>query len=481
MGKRREAKHTEVDVLDLADALRVAWQEQLGTEPSDASLSVLLAHSALETGHWRHCRCFNLGNVKATASWSGDYCYFEADEVVPLSRVELALSSKAPRRDGKPGHNLTVETLSNGRALVTLYPDHPWCRFRAFASLNDGAADYLGLLHDRFADAWPALQQGDPEQFVQALKAQRYFTASLERYLPPVLALFKKYSRVLAERTRASETQLPVRTLVSVNDRPTLRALPPDPHVVELQHLLVQQGYGNGLRLDGLFDSATREAVEVFQLQHLDQQGRQLASDGIVGKKTWWALLNPSGEAQRSLIDDSPTTGLTAARQSLLELIYNEHAKPVVEVPDGSNRSPDIDKYWGRTGLIGLPWCAAFVSWALFTTLGRYPIKKHHVGVQVMWAQAKKLGMETEAPKPGDIFIQIKASGKGHTGFVVGVSEDEQTIYTCEGNAGNRVKLGQRSRSAIHHFIDAIADDQTTVFKRGENVHFEPLDDEQTV
>lgn len=481
MGKRLITKATPIDALDLANALRHAWQRRMGVVPSDASLGLLLAHSALETGHFRQCRCFNLGNVKATASWPGDYCYFEADEVVPSSRVAAALSSKAPRTDGLPGHNVVVETLRNDRALVTLYPDHPWCRFRAFESLADGATDYLAILHERFSEAWPALEAGDPERFVRSLKAQGYFTASIERYLPPVVALFRKYSVALKEGSKLPDAPPSLSASLPTVKRPTLRSLTPDPHVLELQTLLVQQGYGHGLRVDGLFDAATREAVEVFQLQHLDQRGRPLASDGVVGEKTWWALLNPTGDEQRSFLEPSPVNGLTPTRTALLELLYAEHAKPVHEVPNGSNRSPDIDRYWGDTGLIGLPWCAAFVSWALFRTLGRYPIERHHVGVQVMWARAKELGLETTQPKPGDVFIQLKASGKGHTGFVVGVSRDQRTIYTCEGNAGNRVKLGQRSRAKLHHFIDAIADGQEPTFERRDDVDFEQLDDEQTV
>jgi len=36
--------------------------------------------------------------------------------------------------------------------------------------------------------------------------------------------------------------------------------------------------------------------------------------------------------------------------------------------------------------------------------------------------------MDTPDSKPGDVFIQIKTGGKGHTGFVVSVSEDGKSI-----------------------------------------------------
>lgn len=153
----------------------------------------------------------------------------------------------------------------------------------------------------------------------------------------------------------------------------------------------------------------------------------------------------------------------------LLEIIYKELIKSISEIPDGSNQSPDINNYWGQTGILGQPWCCAFVSWALNETLGFYPIGgKHYVEVQKMWEAAHRLGMETQDPKPGDIFIQIKSEGYGHTGFIVGVSPDGQLIYTAEGNSGNRLKICQRKRNTIDYFIDCIKDEQTIEFSRSQ-------------
>jgi hypothetical protein len=219
----------------------------------------------------------------------------------------------------------------------------------------------------------------------------------------------------------------------------------------------------------GIFEDITYENVVVFQMQHVDKDGIPLEPDGVVGDKTWWALKNPSGEAQRNHFRPVIPDGLTARRHQLLSLIYEEHAKPVFEIPDGSNRSPDIDGYWGRTGAIGAPWCCAFVSWALHEVLGSYPVEgAHHIGVQNMWRAACRVDLDTPEPKPGDVFIQIKSGGKGHTGFVVGVSKDGQSIYTGEGNCGNRLKIGHRQKSLINHYIDCFQDGQTMDFGRSE-------------
>ena len=242
----------------------------------------------------------------------------------------------------------------------------------------------------------------------------------------------------------------------------TLRRPDPNADVVNLQHLLSSHGYfADRIPSNGIFDDVTYDNVVLFQLQHVGKDGLPLGADGVVGTKTWWALQNPSGGAQRNHFQPLLPDGITTKRRQLLELIFEEHAKPVFEVPDGSNRSPDIDGYWGDTGVIGQPWCCAFVSWALHEILAAYPVGgKHHLGVQNMWREARQLNMEAQEPRPGDVFVQIKSGGMGHTGFVVGVSADKQFIYTGEGNCGNRLKIGKRSMDSINHFIDCFNDNQ---------------------
>jgi len=248
----------------------------------------------------------------------------------------------------------------------------------------------------------------------------------------------------------------------------TLRRQEPDRNVVKLQDLLAAQGYfADKPPVHGIFERITHENVLLFQLQHIDRNGKALLADGVVGRKTWWALKNPTGNAQRNYYSSVVASGLTHLRQQLLENLLEEYHKPVFESPNGTNRSPDIDHYWGDTGVIGQPWCCAFVSWALHDTLGHYPIDgQHHLGVQRMWRAARRLGLEATSAKPGDVFIQIKANGKGHTGFVAAVSPDGKHVYTCEGNCGNRLKLGKRRLQSIDHFIDCLEDDQDNEFER---------------
>jgi hypothetical protein len=474
MGKRLDAKLSPVTYVDVGRAFEASWAKYLKKQPSRESLAVLLAQSALETGHWKTSYCFNLGNQKASTTWSRDFCFYPADEIVSTGQAAQAYALRAPRTDGVAGHDVELTTLKSGQVQVTLYPDHPWCRFRAFTTLQDGADDYFTLLVGRFKAAWPAVEAGDPEQFVRKLREAGYFTASVERYLPPVLSLFKKYVKALAQPAAAPAAHEPALILpVSAQGRPTLKRGASGDAVREVQRILIANGY-EGVTENGSFDEAMVRVVELFQLQHVNEKGIALEADGEIGKNTWWALLNPSGEPQRTFLNPPAVEGLTPLRTKLLGTLNEEHARPVFEDPDGSNSSKDIDRYFGATGLRRLPWCCTFVSWALKEALGKLPIGgKHHTGVQMMWVAARDLGLEVKTPKPGDVFIQIKSGGTGHTGFVVGLSEDGRTVYTCEGNCGNRLKYGQRAIDTIHHFIDVIQDGQGTDFARGTNVTFD--------
>jgi peptidoglycan hydrolase-like protein with peptidoglycan-binding domain len=66
-------------------------------------------------------------------------------------------------------------------------------------------------------------------------------------------------------------------------DRPTLRLMDRGPAVLELQHLLSAQGFE--LEEDRIFGQVTLAVVRRFQ------DKKKLVADGIVGPKTWEALL----------------------------------------------------------------------------------------------------------------------------------------------------------------------------------------------
>ena len=60
--------------------------------------------------------------------------------------------------------------------------------------------------------------------------------------------------------------------------------------VIVLQAILKCRGYDCN-RLDGVFDERTKNRSLAFQAEHTDVNGMPLTTDGIIGKKTWGALL----------------------------------------------------------------------------------------------------------------------------------------------------------------------------------------------
>lgn len=155
------AIRTTVTWSDLAVAMCTAYRSLTGKTPQRDSIFVLLAHSALETGSWKSCMCWNLGNVKSREGDGRCWAYFRCSEII----------------DGKE---------------VFFDKPSPVARFRAFHALADGAIDHIAFLakSQRYAHAWAEVVAGRPREFVRALKAAGYFTAAEVPYENAVAKLF---------------------------------------------------------------------------------------------------------------------------------------------------------------------------------------------------------------------------------------------------------------------------------------------------
>ena len=168
MPQQRPDQLTPVAVSDLYDALGAAWRARFGEEAPRRSLLVLLAQWAEETGRGRAMHCFNLGNIKGRPDGSDgrDWTFFRCNEVI----------------DGR---------------VRWFDPPDPACCFRAYGTLEAGAADYLDELARRFASAWPAVLAGDPADFAHRLKAARYYTADEHAYAAALVSLVREFDRIV--------------------------------------------------------------------------------------------------------------------------------------------------------------------------------------------------------------------------------------------------------------------------------------------
>lgn len=126
----------------------------------------------------------------------------------------------------------------------------------------------------------------------------------------------------------------------------------------------------------------------------------------------------------------------------------------VKEHPPGSNRGPQIDKWQRRTnGVVGYPWCAAFV-WCMFDDVGkRIPVPLPAL-VESWEKWADQTGKQVTRPFRGDVvcFDWDRNDWSDHIGFVDKVLALRWSgkrfvgfIRTVEGNtaAGNDSNGGQ--------------------------------------
>ena len=177
MASEIAATTTRILPIDMLAAMRAAWTSELRSVPRRGAVCTLVAQWALETGGGRACQANNIGNFKANPSGPYDYCYFTTTERVSVASAKAEIAQH--------GDSLcSWDGLVHLDGLVTLVvrPRHPWCCFRAYATLAAGCEDYLHSMYTRFAPAWNAAYDGDPAAFARALGALGYYTSDRDAY-----------------------------------------------------------------------------------------------------------------------------------------------------------------------------------------------------------------------------------------------------------------------------------------------------------
>ena len=144
-------KLTPMTALEVLRAFRAAFSGLQGRTPSNSTLAILTAQSALETGRWKSMHCYNMGNIRPPKGWTGSYCQFRCNEKI------------------------------NGQ-WVWFDPPSPGSNFLAFETAAEGAAYYMNKLAARWPEAWAAALAGDAAGFVHGLKQRGYFTADETPY-----------------------------------------------------------------------------------------------------------------------------------------------------------------------------------------------------------------------------------------------------------------------------------------------------------
>lgn len=151
----------------------------LGHSPTTAL--IFTAHAALETGWFKACYNYNLGNTKATEA--EPHCFFGCgEELNHVDAVEL--------EQADPEHAQIVRTYvahGVGMASMVFRPNHRYCCFKAYPDLATGLAAWLALLQRNYSAAYGVATAYPPTEgqvlnYVTALKAAYYFTADPKQY-----------------------------------------------------------------------------------------------------------------------------------------------------------------------------------------------------------------------------------------------------------------------------------------------------------
>jgi len=158
---------TPTSVADLKGALERAHRKLFGHAPSAQALDVLGAQVSVETGSGTSMYNYNFGGIKG-AGPTGKTAVARTKEVIDGKTIEI--------RDG----------------------------FRAYDSLDEGAADYLALLRDRFGPALDAARRGDFDGFASKLKKAGYYTADEGDYARALRSIAGAPAAGPAPRARSS-------------------------------------------------------------------------------------------------------------------------------------------------------------------------------------------------------------------------------------------------------------------------------------
>lgn len=186
------SRATPLDFDTAESALRSALHSETLAAPTNTTLALALAKTALETGRWQKMYLWNWGNIKADiATYPGSYQCYPCNEVLGGKVVWF---SPRGRLAGKSGP-VVAEPYEDP-------PGHPQTRFRAYVNAADGAQEYVAFQArvKRYAAAWQRLLAGDVDGYVRALSKAGYFTAPVETYLKTVRSLHAEFLARLQKR-----------------------------------------------------------------------------------------------------------------------------------------------------------------------------------------------------------------------------------------------------------------------------------------
>jgi len=152
---------------------------------SPEALLVAVSQVDIETTSGQSVRNFSIAGAKTRPSGDYDWTFYGTREMESWKRVNYP----APPLDRQP---LITAANATRAELQTC--------FRAFASLDDAAAEHLDLIRRRFADAYPHLVAGRSYEYGLALGdsvGHLYYSADPSAYARGLSLRFEAFRKAM--------------------------------------------------------------------------------------------------------------------------------------------------------------------------------------------------------------------------------------------------------------------------------------------
>lgn len=210
-------------IITKQEAVAAMWDglNKLKLSPTVNLCSVLMAHSALESGNFAHGWNYNYPNIKHENTRDGKYTCIVLNEILIRGgkRTEIWFS---------PEGELTAAPSKGGKLIkqfqekpCAIPPGHPQTRMRAYDNPGDGIADKLKFLtKPKWKPCIDLARTGNAAGYVRAIHARNYFTADPKPYERAVVSLNKTY-RPLVEAYAKTLDQNKLPELPKLDDETT--------------------------------------------------------------------------------------------------------------------------------------------------------------------------------------------------------------------------------------------------------------------
>lgn len=240
---------------------------------TESGARTLAAQFMLETNRGKNCYNWNLGNVKAGANEPHMYlrnvweCFGQEQAQAQVDQGKGLARLPADEEIKKHGWKCAS-------AVVVYSPPHSQCRFRAYASLQEGAQKWLGL-HQRISQKnssyVSSLNAGDTSAAAHVLKLAGYYTAAEASYSRLMAQMKTEVDQALGPIPAANEMEFvspPVfRVAEPVSDADDARSLLGRRQPLALLHWLLAAGNPMQTMTGMLSPDARPQPVRIAGLQ----------------------------------------------------------------------------------------------------------------------------------------------------------------------------------------------------------------------